>query len=550
MIMKHILVIDDDDSLRKVIVKALSKQGYRITEASSGAEGIRLARSELPELVVSDVNMPGTDGFAVLKALRGGPATSAIPIILMTGNSDPDGLRQGMDGGADDYLAKPFVMRELFATVGARLERKEAMQAQARAEEVRLLRTILDILHQRVFWKDRNGRYAGANNRFLEDCGATNVIGKTDQDLPWTPEKTESFQADDQSVIETGRPTLDVVGKLTSATGKTLWLSTCKVPMLDSNGAITGVLGTYLDVTSLKEAEQERQLLEVQLRQGQKIEAIGQLAAGIAHEINTPIQYLGDNIQFLQESFEDLCKVLENREQLIQAAKGNCMTADTLARAEKISKASDLEYLLKQIPVAINQSIEGIARITKIVRAMKEFSHPGGQEKCASDLNHAIETTLTVARNEWKYVAEVKTDFDPELPPVPCYIGEFNQAILNLIVNAAHAIGDVVANHPETKGIIALRTRRVGENVEIRVTDTGAGIPESIRPRIFEPFFTTKQVGKGTGQGLAVVYSSIVKKHGGAVHFESVVNKGTTFVLTLPISPPPANLKTARERVD
>jgi signal transduction histidine kinase len=291
------------------------------------------------------------------------------------------------------------------------------------------------------------------------------------------------------------------------------------------------------DVTELKEAQRERQLMEVQLRQSQKIEAIGQLAAGIAHEINTPIQYVGDNIQFLQESFDALRQILKNREELIQAAKRNDLTPELLVRAEEMSQAADLKYLSQQVPAAINQSLEGISRITKIVRAMKEFSHPGGQEKCASDLNHAIETTVTVARNEWKYIADVKLDLDPALPLVPCHIGEFNQAILNLIVNAAHAIGDVMKVHPDAKGSITVQTRRIGENVEIRVSDTGTGIPESVRPRIFEPFFTTKQVGKGTGQGLAVVYSSVVKKHGGSIHFESEVNKGTTFILTLPLSP-------------
>jgi signal transduction histidine kinase len=168
---------------------------------------------------------------------------------------------------------------------------------------------------------------------------------------------------------------------------------------------------------------------------------------------------------------------------------------------------------------------------------MKDFSHPGGQSKTPADLNRAIESTVTVARNEWKYVAELKLELEPELPPIPCFIGEFNQCILNLVVNAAHAIGDVVKKNPGTKGSITVSTRRDGNQIEVRVADTGTGIAEANRPKIFAPFFTTKDVGKGTGQGLAIVYGSIVKRHGGSVRFETEVGKGTAFIIRLPISP-------------
>jgi signal transduction histidine kinase len=171
---------------------------------------------------------------------------------------------------------------------------------------------------------------------------------------------------------------------------------------------------------------------------------------------------------------------------------------------------------------------------------MKEFSHPGGQEKAPADLNKAIESTVTVARNEWKYVAELELILAPDLPLVPCFLGEFNQVMLNLIVNAAHAIGDVVQRTPGSKGKITILTQRVSEEVEVRVSDTGTGIAEKHRAKIFEPFFTTKDVGKGTGQGLTVVYSNIVKKHGGTITFETAVGRGTTFIIRLPIHLPVA----------
>ncbi len=187
--------------------------------------------------------------------------------------------------------------------------------------------------------------------------------------------------------------------------------------------------------------------------------------------------------------------------------------------------------------MAIGQTLEGVERVSKIVRAMKEFSHPGGKEKSPADLNQAIESTVTVARNEWKYVADLKLELEPELPPVPCFLGEFNQCVLNLVVNAAHAIGDVVKTIPGAKGLITVQTRRDGDQVEVRVTDTGTGIAEANRAKIFEPFFTTKDVGKGTGQGLAMIYGSMVKRHGGTVTFETEVGRGTTFIIRLPLKP-------------
>lgn len=284
--------------------------------------------------------------------------------------------------------------------------------------------------------------------------------------------------------------------------------------------------------------ERDRQTLEVQLRQAQKLEAIGQLAAGIAHEINTPTQYVGDNTRFIQDSWTALEKVLRSHQELTEAAKRGSIAPELIASAEQFIKAAELEYLYQEIPPAITATLEGVERVTKIVRAMKEFSHPGGREKTKADLNKAIESTTTVALNEYKYVADLQLDLAPDLPTVPCLLGEFNQSLLNLVVNAAHAIGDVVKQKPGTRGKITIRSRHKSNFVEICVSDTGSGIPDSARPHIFEPFFTTKGVGKGTGQGLAIVYGNIVKKHGGTVTFETEAGQGTTFILRLPLSPP------------
>jgi signal transduction histidine kinase len=285
-------------------------------------------------------------------------------------------------------------------------------------------------------------------------------------------------------------------------------------------------------------AEEERKRMEVQLRHAQKMESIGQLAAGIAHEINTPMQYIGDNTRFVKDAFADLNAVLQSQGELLQAAKAGNVSADLIARVEGAIQKADLEYLAGEIPNAIEQSLDGIERVAKIVRAMKEFSHPGTTEKTQVDLNHAIDSTLTVCRNEWKYVAEVVTEFDPNLPQVQCLPGEINQTILNIVVNAAHAIGDVARNGSGTKGTITVSTKRQGDWAEIRICDTGTGIPEPARGRVFDPFFTTKGVGKGTGQGVAIAHSVIVDKHGGTISFETETGKGTTFIIRLPLVSP------------
>ena len=279
----------------------------------------------------------------------------------------------------------------------------------------------------------------------------------------------------------------------------------------------------------------ERKNLENQLLQAKKLESIGQLAAGIAHEINTPAQFVGDNMRFIKDACGDLMELCASYGNLFKAVQGDAVTPQLIDATAAAYKKADTDYLMEEIPVAIEQSLDGVTRISNIVRAMKEFSHPGGKDPERVDLNKSISSTITVASNEWKYVADLETDLAADLPLVGCFPQEINQVVLNLIVNAAHAIAEVKGDEPAEKGRITVSTRCGDGEVEIRVSDNGGGVPDSIKERIFDPFFTTKEVGKGTGQGLAMAYKTVVEHHKGSLDVESAIGLGTTFTICLPL---------------
>jgi PAS domain S-box-containing protein len=281
--------------------------------------------------------------------------------------------------------------------------------------------------------------------------------------------------------------------------------------------------GITLDVTAQKE-------LELELHQAQKLESVGRLAAGIAHEINTPVQFVNDSVQFLRDGMSDMMSLVASYRELRAAVEEGTPVSAALTHADQAE--DDVDYLLDAMPRAIDRSIDGLQRIAEIVRSMKDFAHPDQKEMAAVDLNKAIASTLLIARNEWEYVADIETDFG-ELPAVRCVAGELNQVVLNVVVNAAHAIGDVIAGTAQ-KGRITIRTRPDGDCVIVSIHDTGCGIPEHVRGQIFDPFFTTKEVGKGTGQGLAIA-RSVVEKHRGTVTFETELGKGTVFTIRLPV---------------
>jgi signal transduction histidine kinase len=237
---------------------------------------------------------------------------------------------------------------------------------------------------------------------------------------------------------------------------------------------------------------------------------------------------VGDNIRFLSDGFASLIGLVGELRAIV-AERG----APAAARAGDAAERVDLDYLMAEIPKALEQSLEGLARVAGIVGAVKQFSHPTGDSVTIVDLNHEIHSAIAVSRNEWKNVADVATDLDPALPPMTAHLHDIQQVLLNLIVNAAHAVAD--ARH-ERQGRITIATRRLGDRAELQVTDTGTGIAPAIRSKIFDPFFTTKEVGRGTGQGLALVRAVVVERHHGSIDFDTEVGRGTTFVVRLPLA--------------
>jgi PAS domain S-box-containing protein len=323
---------------------------------------------------------------------------------------------------------------------------------------------------------------------------------------------------------------------LISKDGHEICIEDSAAPIQDKKGNLFGVILVFRDITEKKKAQLEQELMKLKLNQAQKLEAIGQLASGIAHEINTPIQAIGGNTSFLQSSFDDILLLIKKYDKLQELSKEEKFSENILTDIENLTESISLDYVLKEIPKAIDESLKEISQVANIVKSMKEFSHPGAKEKKLTDINNALQNSIIVSKNEWKYHADMKTNFQKDLPLIPAHPGELNQAFLNIIINAAHAIKDGLKDKEASKGEITISSKRIDDKIEISISDSGTGIPEDAKDKIFDPFFTTKEIGSGTGQGLFIAHSVVVEKHNGSVEVESEMGKGTTFYLRFPIN--------------
>lgn len=310
--------------------------------------------------------------------------------------------------------------------------------------------------------------------------------------------------------------------------GSIRWIKNQTYPTFDETGKIVRTSGISRDITEKKKLEEELIL-------AQKLGSLGQISSGIAHEINTPSQYVSDNISFITGAVTEFKKLLQEIPKLLEMARKSGDMTNDIERIQNLYENNDIEFLLEEIPAALNQAQSGMEQIKQTIMAMKEFSHPGDR-RVATDLNETISTTLIVARNEWRYVAELITDFDIALPPVHCIPSAINQVILNLVVNAAHAIAEVIKEGE--LGKIRVSTAVEGDQAIIKIADTGPGIPKDLCNKIFDSSFTTKPVGKGTGQGLAIAQRVIHEDHSGSITVDSILGEGTCFTISLSIKPP------------
>lgn len=409
----------------------------------------------------------------------------------------------------------------------------ESMRGIAAREEAQLLAMAVDQVLDAIVVTDADGKLVYQNPAAMSFCPdiaatAAETYGQVIEFIrPEHPQSDSDIQR--AASLERGERWKGRVRR-TTANATSLEIEETISPVRDGEGNLLHFVHVLHDVT--REAK-----LHSQLFQAQKMEAVGALASGIAHEINTPTQYIGDNNRFFQSSFTEIAGVLALCKSLLAMDDTSPDLATARAALRTAMDKADLDFLLEEIPVAIEQSLEGNQRVADIVRAMKEFAHPGTDQFEPANINACLTNTIAVSRNEWKYVAELNTAFDQHLPEVLCDASALNQVFLNMIVNAGHAIADMLARQPDARGRITIRTMALADAVEIRIEDNGRGIDPALQQSIFDPFFTTKPVGKGTGQGLAISHNVIVEQHGGSIDVESAPGKGTTFIIRIPTAP-------------
>ncbi len=509
----RVLYVDDDEEdfiLTSSLLSESETFRYRMKWGKSFAHAKELLSEDSFDLLLFDNNLQGESGINLIRWCKS--QLIHAPVIILTGQNDAETDLAAMEAGASDFLVKGEITFGLiersfrYAINRARVERRLTKN---REKYQRLIEQIPDA----ILTLDSEGVVEYASPPVFDVTGYTvdQVVGcKLNEKI--LAEDVDKFA----TYAEDSKWSRHFEIRLADPAGKTRWIRFNPRPFVDGE-KIVRIQCVLTDISMQKD-------LEVQLLQAQKLESIGQLAAGIAHEINTPCQFVSDNLSFIRESLCELDNLFD------RLSSGELNLPETLV---SLLKNMDLKFLREELPLSVKQSQEGISRVSKIVKAMKEFSHPGNNVKKNSSINDAIKTTCTVAKNEWKYVADLTTEFDEELPLVPILCDEFNQVILNLITNAAHAIGDMLNGSGE-KGSIHIKTFQQDRWVGIRITDSGPGIPVEIQQKVFDPFFTTKEVGKGTGQGLTISRNVIVEKHGGQLTLASEQGMGTTFQILVP----------------
>lgn len=531
-----ILIVDDEPAIRKLLLRLLTEAGYECHAADSVGAAREILATRPYDLLLSDIMMPGESGLELIRYAREHyPETGRI---IISGYGTPEISNEVIQVGVYGYIIKPVTKNEVLIAVENALEHLRLdrhVQAHNRelerkiSTQVEKSSAIMNNLSVGVAMFDKHMSVIEFNRKMHQwfpeicpgkpipcshrsDCLESNSVC---QDCPML----DIFRTG--SIGESERTIATVQGE------REFRIVTS--PVFDQHGLVYAGVALYEDIT-------EKMLLERDLQRAQKLEAVGQLAAGIAHELNSPIQYVGDNIRFLKDSLGGYDRLLATYEECWRRlTEAGSIPEEMAQHLTETRESADIDFLAEEFPRTIEQSLEGVGRVEKIVRAMKDFSHPGDEEKAPANINAILQTTTTICRNEWKYVAELETDLSADLPLVPCYASEISQVFLNIIVNGAHAIEGFLKDGKKGQGKITIRSRHIDDSVEIRIADTGGGIPRDIQDRVFEPFFTTKERGKGTGQGLAIAHRVVIDRHQGSLTFESETGRGTTFIIKLPL---------------
>jgi two-component system, NtrC family, sensor kinase len=529
-----ILIVDDVAENIHALMNILRDE-FAIVAATSGEKALQMAaETPPPDLVLLDIRMPGMDGYEVLGRLKNNPTTESIPVIFITALNDEDNEAHGLDLGAVDYITKPANPAITLLRVRHQIALKKAQQ-QVR-ESAEMLSAITDAVQSAVFLIDDEDTIKFANPAVQTLFGYTQneLLGKKLHSL-FVPEKDrdranagmEAFKKTGEGPVIMKMQEMEALHK----DGKKLSIL-IHVGRILKNGRWWAA-GSAIDITELRKAQSDLLKSQQEAIQAGRLASIGFLASGIAHEINTPAQYLTNNLAFLGDSVDTLRLALST----IQRISESPTDTEAIEAFKAECPPDEVQFLLKELPDAISQSRAGIGHIAKIVQSMKDYSHSSRSGKQYENLHKALDSIITITHNASKEVASVITDFDPNMPDVFCNIDELHQVFLNLIMNAIQAI-EMSKNRNKDLGKITISTQIHDDIVSVSFTDTGDGVPEEIRDRIFDPFFTTKEVGKGTGQGLNICYDIIVNKHNGKIEVGNAPEAGAVFTVYLPVINP------------
>ncbi len=543
----NVLVVEDDPLNRTLLEGLLSKASVNIDKlilVGSLEAAVDYLNEHPCDIVLLDLNLPDSDGLNTLMSIT--ECDSDTAIVVITGEYDDDVGLKAVTHGAQEYLVKGrYDAYILGKSITYAIERKQA-EEQLRKNEHQY-RTLVDNLPQRILLKDRDSIFISCNEHYAKEFDMTpdEMVGKTDYDF-YKKKSADKYRASDSEVLKS-RERKDEYITLTERNDKKI-IHIVKTPVIDDKNELVGVLCIFEDVTKQKQAErsaeqaygqlhkahEELKGVQSQIIQNEKLASIGQLAAGVAHEINNPMGFVSSNFETLQSYVKKFQRLFDIYSEFVEEAKneGGKKLLDKVEEIEELRQDTQIDFVIEDIEGLFSDMQEGLSRITNIVQNLRDFSRIDQRGELAEyDLNDGIRSTLLVAKNEIKYDANVKTEFG-EVPLILCNSGQVNQVFLNMLINAAQAIR---SQEKKKKGNITIKTYVDDEDAICEITDDGPGIAPDKVSKIFDPFFTTKAPGKGTGLGLSVSHDIIVNKHKGTILVDSTVGEGTTFTIKLPI---------------